>query len=52
MRSKEFRDLAIKMRIVGKAYGDIARTFNVSRQSARNLCNYQVSMKKRKRGPN
>ena len=39
------------MRIGGKAYGDIVSILNVSRQNARDLCNYQVSMKKKKRGP-
>jgi len=51
MRSKEFRELATVMRNQGKSYGDIARTLNVSKQSARNLCNYQLKINKKKSGP-
>ena len=51
MRSNEFRDLASVMRNDGKSYADIARALHVSKQSAVNLCKYQLKTSKRKRGP-
>ena len=51
MKSHGIKIITKNMRKDGKSHGDIAVALNVTRQSARHLCNYEINVKKKKRGP-
>ena len=47
MKSYGIENIAKNMRKDGKSYGDIAVALNVTRQSARHLCNYKINVNKK-----
>ena len=51
MKSNELRKVVINMRNDGLSYGEISGILNISRQSVINMCNYQLILHKKKRGP-
>ena len=51
MRSNELRKIVINMQNEGLSYGEIFLILNISRQSVINMCNYQLILHKKKRGP-
>lgn len=50
MRSKVQRDLAEKLKKENKTYGEIGAILGVTKDAARNLCNYKLKVNKKKTG--
>jgi len=51
MYTDEIRRIAKYQRNLGKSYGEIALSLNISRYAVRNLINYKKKLSKRKSGP-
>ena len=50
MKLYDIKNIAKNIRKDGKSYWDIAVALNITRQSARHLSNYEISVTKKTRG--